>query len=104
MRGFYSNRRIYIDGQVLCQEMDQVKFYYNTDFQMTNVQDSDGEDVYVYLTAGEDHTITMEAIPGEIGDSMRQLDAIVLDLNTYYRKIVMITSSPPSRARLIPKS
>lgn len=47
MRGFYSNRRIYIDGQVLCQEMDQVKFYYNTDFQMTNVQDSDGEDVYV---------------------------------------------------------
>lgn len=97
MRGFYSNRRIYIDGQVLCQEMDQVKFYYNTDFQMTNVQDSDGEDVYVYLTAGEDHTITMEAIPGEIGDSMRQLDAIVLDLNTYYRKIVMITGPEPDK-------
>ena len=63
MRGFYSNRRIYIDGQVLCQEMDQVKFYYNTDFQMTNVQDSDGEDVYVYLTAGEDHTITWRPFP-----------------------------------------
>lgn len=97
MRGFYSNRRIYIDGQVLCEELDQVKFYYDTDFQMTTVQGEDGEDIYVYLTAGEKHTITMEAIPGEIGEFMRQLDAIVLDLNTYYRKIVMITGPDPDK-------
>lgn len=97
MRGFYSNRRIYIDGQVPSEEFDQVKFYYNSDFQMTTVEDADGEAVYVYLTAGEEHTITLEAIPGEIGDSMRQLDAIVLDLNTYYRKIVMITGPEPDK-------
>ena len=97
MRGFYSNRRIYIDGKVPSEEFDQVKFYYDTDFRMTTVQNDDGEDVYVYLTAGEDHTITMEVIPGEIGDSMRQLDAIVLDLNTYYRKIVMITGPEPDK-------
>lgn len=97
MRGFYSNRRISIDGSVPSEEFDQVKFYYDTDFQMTTVENADGEAVYVYLTAGEDHTITMEAIPGEIGDSMRQLDAIVLDLNTYYRKIVMITGPEPDK-------
>ena len=97
MRGFYSNRRIYIDGKVPCEAFDQVKFYYNTAFQMTTVKDEEGEAVYVYLTAGEDHTITMEAIPGEIGESMRQLDAIVLDLNTYYRKIVMITGPEPDK-------
>ncbi|MFQ9093998.1 MAG: hypothetical protein ACLR5S_06700 [Ruminococcus sp.] len=97
MRGFYSNRRIYIDGTVPSQEFDQVKFYYDTDFRMTTVQNGDGEDGYVYLTAGEEHTITMEVIPGEIGDSMRQLDAIVLDLNTYYRKIVMITGPEPDK-------
>ncbi len=97
MRGFYSNRRIYIDGKVPCQEMEQVKFYYDTDFQLTTVENEDGEDIYVYLTANEDHTITMEAIPGDIGDSMRQLDAIVLDLNTYYRKIVMITGPEPDK-------
>ena len=28
---------------------------------------------------------------------MRQLDAIVLDLNTYYRKIVMITGPEPDK-------
>lgn len=97
MRGFYSNRRIYIDGEVLCDELDQVKFYYDTDFQMTTVEDEDGEAIYIYLTADEDHTITMEAIPGEIGDYMRQLDEIVLDLNTYYRKIVMITGPEPDK-------
>lgn len=74
-----------------------MKFYYDTDFRMTTVQNGDGEDVYVYLTAGEEHTITMEVIPGEIGDSMRQLDAIVLDLNTYYRRIVMITGPEPDK-------
>ena len=52
MRGFYSNRRIYIDGKVPSEEFDQVKFYYDTDFRMTTVQNDDGEDVYVYLTAG----------------------------------------------------
>ena len=97
MRGFNSNRRLYLDGKVPSEEFDQVNFYYDTDFRMTTVQNDDGEDVYVYLTAGEDHTITMEVIPGEIGDSMRQLDAIVLDLNTYYRKIVMITGPEPDK-------
>lgn len=97
MRGFYSNRRIYVDGKVLCKEMDQVKFYYDTDFQLTTVSDADGEAVYVYLTGDEAHTITLEAIPGDIGASMRLLDAIVLDLNTYYRKIVMITGPEPDK-------
>ena len=97
MRGFYSNRRIYIDGEVLCEELDQVKFYYDTDFILTTVDGEDGEEIYVYLTADEDHTITLEAIPGEIGESMRQLDALVLDLNTYYRKIVMITGPEPDQ-------
>lgn len=86
-----------LTAQFPAQEFDQVKFYYDTDFRMTTVQNGDGEDVYVYLTAGEEHTITMEVIPGEIGDSMRQLDAIVLDLNTYYRRIVMITGPEPDK-------
>lgn len=97
MCGFYSNRRIYIDGEVLCEELEQTKFYYDTDFQMTTVKDEDGEAIYIYLTAGEEHTITMEAIPGEIGESMCQLDTIVLDLNTYYRKIVIITGPEPDK-------
>jgi len=96
MRGFYSNRRIYIDGEVPCEELNQVKFYYNTDWSVVTPQDENGEDVYVYLTKGT-HQLSMEVIPGEIGDSMRQLDDIVLKINNYYRQILMITSPNPDK-------
>ncbi len=97
MRGFYSNRRIYLDGAVLCDDLNQVKFYYSTDWQMVSPTGENGEDIYVYLEGGQDHTITMEVMPGEIGDSMRTLDAAVLDINTYYRKILMITGPSPDK-------
>lgn len=97
MRGFYSNRRIYIDGEVICEELDQVKFYYDNDWNVVSPKTSDGDYIYVYLTADTDHTFTMEAIPGEIGDSMRKLDSIVSELNTYYRKILMITGPSPDQ-------
>lgn len=96
MRGFYSNRRIYIDGQVPCEELNQVKFYYSTDWSVVTPQDEDGNDTYVYLTKGT-HELVMEVIPGEIGDSMRQLDDIVLKINNYYRQILMITSPNPDK-------
>ena len=97
MRGFYSNRRIYIDNEVPCQELDQVRFYYGTEWQVVTPQDADGNDLYVFLTGGQDHTLTMEVMPGEIGESMRVLDAAVLDINTYYRKILMITGPNPDQ-------
>lgn len=96
MRGFYSNRRIYIDGKVPCEELNQVKFYYSTDWSVVTPQDEDGNDTYVYLTKGT-HELAMEVIPGEIGDSMRQLDDIVLKINNYYRQILMITSPNPDK-------
>ncbi len=97
MRGFYSNRRIYIDGQVLCEEFNQVKFYYDNDWSIVTPETADGEDIYVWLEGGKSHEITMEVIPGEIGDSMRKLDTIVFELNNYYRQILMITSPNPDK-------
>ena len=97
MRGFYSNRRIYIDDAVVCEEMNQVKFYYDTDWQVVSPTDTNGEELYIYLKGGESHTIKMEVIPGEIGESMRVLDAAVLDINSYYRKILMITGPSPDK-------
>lgn len=97
MRGFYSNRRIYIDGEVPCRELDQIKFYYDTDWSVVTPKAEDGGDIYVYLTGDTDHTITMECVPGEIGDSLRKLDEVVTDLNTYYRKILMITGPAPDQ-------
>lgn len=96
MRGLYSNRRIYIDDEVPSEPFEQVKFPYDTNWIMVSPTDSTGEDAYVYLTAGK-HTITLEAIPGEIGDSMRRLDDIVYTANQYYMKILMITGPNPDK-------
>lgn len=95
MRGFFSNRRIYIDGKVPCKEMDNVRFIYSSDWYNITPQDEEGNDIYVYLTAGEEHTLTLEAIPGSIGAVMQRLDDLVLELNQYYRRILMITGPDP---------
>ncbi|MBR4627565.1 MAG: extracellular solute-binding protein [Ruminococcus sp.] len=95
MRGLNSNRRIYIDGKVICKELDSVGFSYGKDWKMKTLETEDGEDIYVYLDASRDHTITLEAVPGEIGSFMRRLDSSVADLNKFYRRILMITGPVP---------
>ena len=94
MRGMYSNRRLYIDNEVPCLEANQIKFYYNTDWEVVTPTDADGNTLYFYLEAGE-HTISLEAIPGEIGEIMGELDEIVYNINSYYRKIRQITGPDP---------
>lgn len=90
-RGFVSNRRIYLDGRVLCEEMDQVKFSYDSDWSVAS------PDIYVYLDADSDHTLTMEVVPGEIGDSLRRLEEVLAEMNVQYRKILMITGPAPDK-------
>lgn len=97
MRGFYSNRRVLVDGVLQNDAFSQVKFYYGNDWSVTPVTASDGSEAYVWLTAGETHTLTLEAMPGEIGESMRRLESVVSDLNTCYKQILMITGPNPDK-------
>ncbi|SDB07051.1 ABC-type glycerol-3-phosphate transport system, substrate-binding protein [Ruminococcaceae bacterium FB2012] len=93
MRGMYSNRRLYIDGVVPCAECEQLKFYYDTSWQLT-VPSIGEEPMFFYLDAGK-HTITLEAVPGEIGEIMGDIDEIVYQVNSYYRQIRAITGPNP---------
>ena len=97
MRGFYSNRRILVDGELQNDAFSQVKFYYDTYWNLTTVKDSEGEAAYVYLTSRQSHTLTLEAMPGEIGETMRRLESVVADLNTCYKQILMITGPNPDK-------
>ena len=96
IRGFYSVRRIYIDGKVPCRELDGVKFSYDTDWSLVSPKAGD-DYVYIWLDGDTDHTLTMEAVPGEIGGYLRRLGSAVADLNVYYRKVLMITGPAPDK-------
>ncbi len=92
LRGLYSNRRLTIDGEIPFAEAGQVQFKYSNKWYY-QVLGGD-EPQLVYLTKGK-HTLRMEAIPGEIGETMRSLDEVVYQLNDYYRRILMITGPKP---------
>ncbi len=96
LRGLYSNRRLYIDGVVPGEPFAQVKFHYDDDWITVVPEDENGDPAYVYLDAGK-HELSLEVIPGEIGDSMRRLDNIVYTANQYYMQILMITGPTPDK-------
>ncbi|MBQ8979924.1 MAG: ABC transporter substrate-binding protein, partial [Oscillospiraceae bacterium] len=96
MRGFYSNRRLYVDGKVPSAPFEQIKFYYSNDWEMTSPVDETGAPAYMYLTKGT-HELSLEAVPGEIGESMMRLDAVVEEANDLYLKILMITGPNPDK-------
>lgn len=94
MRGFFSNRRVYVNGVVPCKELDDVKIKYDPNWQTVEFCDADGNPIYVYLEAGKNE-LRLEAIPGEIGEVMQRLDDLIFELNYYYRRILMITGPSP---------
>lgn len=96
MRGFSSNRRIYVDGEIPCEELNNVKFDYNKKWDILSPE-CNGENIYIWLTADSDHTFTMECVAGEIGTYIRRLEDALSELNSFYRKILMITGTSPDR-------
>ncbi|MDE5946101.1 MAG: extracellular solute-binding protein [Oscillospiraceae bacterium] len=91
MRGFYSSRRIYIDGKVPFEEFNNLNFPYSSDWNVISPEN------YIYLSSDDDHFITMEAIPSEISEYLCQLDDVLVSVNDYYRKILMITGTNPDK-------
>ncbi len=90
LRGFFSTRRISIltDGkeQTLFRELDNVQFPYSLNWYVTTL----GDGYQFYLTKGR-HTLRMEAAPGDVAESVSELETLTLELNTLYRNIIMVT-------------
>lgn len=97
LRGIYSTRSLWIDGEIPFQEMMQIPFYYDSDWQM-NVLGSGDEPYLFYLTKGK-HELKLEVSLGAIAPLIRQVEASVLDINAMYRKILMITGNVPDPYR-----
>ncbi len=96
-RGLTSVRRVYLDGEVPCAELDAVEFPYGGKWRYTLLGD-EAQPYEFWLEPGS-HTITLEVSLGEMGDVARRAQNILTELNRIYRRILMITGTSPDANR-----
>ena len=97
-RGLSSSRRVYIDGETIFRELEEVSFGYTSTFQ-NQVLGGGDEEILFYFTAGETHELTLETTVGAVAEDLRVLSAIQTRLNEMYRKIIMVTGAEPDVTR-----
>lgn len=97
--GLPSHRRILIDGKVPFEEANLMAFGYSSGWQGKSLSNEKGEALYVYLTAGEKHTLRLENVVGSLSDSIARVNSIVVELNNIYRQCLMITGTDPDMYR-----
>lgn len=93
--GLQSHRRLLVDGEVPFEEADLIAFDFSNGWQGKSLSNDKGETLYVYLTAGEKHTIRLENVVGSLSDSIANINSIVVELNNIYRQCLMITGTDP---------
>jgi len=95
--GMFTTRRVYIDGEVPCAELDKINFSFNDNWQMNTIGDENGAYEF-YFDKGK-HYLTMEVTFGDITDILRNTNECIYTMNEYYRKIIMISGSSPDLLR-----
>lgn len=95
--GVSAHRKLYINGQVPFEEAATLSFPYSPEWQTLTLSDGE-EPLYVYLEKG-DNEIALEAVLGDSAEIARELQELVLELNTIYRDVIMITGSSPDDYR-----
>ncbi len=98
LKGMNSTRRLYIDDVIPCKEAETVAFKFSNDWVNTQVTTAEGSECLFYLNAGK-HYIKLETTLGSMGVQLRKIEESLLELNTLYRRILVITGSSPDPYR-----
>lgn len=94
LRGLFAVRSILINGEYPFKEAADLRFPYNSKFQVKNLQSPDGEEFYFYLKKGT-NTIALENSLGAYADLIYRVEDISDRLNDIYQEIVVITGTNP---------
>ncbi|MCR4595573.1 MAG: extracellular solute-binding protein [Lachnospiraceae bacterium] len=97
-RGSVSSRKVYIDGEIPFEDLDEISFDYRNDWEYKDLADAEGTPYNFYLTKGK-HTIRLEATLGEMGPILEELEDSTYRLNQIYRKILVYTGANPDQYR-----
>ena len=95
-RGSVSSRTVYIDGEIPFEEMEEISFEYENDWNNLTLADADGNPYKIYLTEGT-HTIRLEATLGGSGILLEELEDSIYRLNQIYRKLLVYTGATPDQ-------
>ncbi len=101
VRGATIYRKLFVDDTVPFKEAESLAFKYGTGYQfVTAGREVDGkyEPYKVYLEKGK-HTISLQAVIGDMAKAGRDVEEAVYKLNFIYRKIIMLTGTSPDANR-----
>ncbi len=87
--GISTHRKLIVNGEVPFAEAEDLSFEYGVGWQLHTFDDR-----YIYLEEGE-NTIALEAVLGNNAGILSELEDIIYDLNSLYRKIITITGTSP---------
>ncbi len=96
IKGYFSSRRLYIDGEVPFAEAEALKFPYSEDWQMAA---PGGDEPYLFYFTKGTHEIKLEVVTGEISQIIEGLQGIGDSLMAVYRRIIAITGTSPDQYR-----
>lgn len=96
VRGIYSTRKLTIDGTVPFAEMAKVPFRYKSSYRLDIMG---GSEPYLYKLDQGKHVIRLEVSLGEFAPLIREVENSLYNLNSMYRKILMITGTKPDEYR-----
>ena len=85
-----SYRMLTIDDEVPFKEAASIGFDYDSVWSNMTFSDSKNKPYLIYLSKGQ-HTFSLSVTLGEFSEIYRDLSAVVNEMGSLYRKIVMIT-------------
>ncbi len=92
-RGVTAYRRLYINGEVPFEEAKQVSFDFSGEMNWHGPEGVDGP-LRIYLDEGV-NSITLEAVLGEMGPIVTEIQESLLRLNETYLRTVQLTGQVP---------
>lgn len=87
--GIETHRCLYVNGRVPFVEAQDLAFGYANGWQSETFGD-----YYIYLNEGR-NTLALEAVLGYNGQLVEKSQSLIYNLNTLYRKIIMVTGTSP---------
>ncbi|SDW25097.1 extracellular solute-binding protein [Paenibacillus sp. CF384] len=96
VRGIYSTRTLYVNGEVPFREAEQIPFRYKSGYR---VDVMGGDEPYLFELKKGKNIIRLEDTLGEFAPLIREVKDSLFNLNAMYRKVIMITGASPDKFR-----